>query len=240
MKRHSPSMTHAPCRPRHRLAALVVALLVLLGAPLAARAVEISKVTSPGGITAWLVEDHTIPLIAMEYSFAGGSAGDPGDRQGLAHFLSGMLDEGAGDIDSAAFQRRIEDLAAKLSFDADRDEFTGSLQTLSENRAAAFDLLRLALTRPRFDAAPLERMRSQFVLGIKDDAEDPEEIASQAWMHTVFGNHPYGRSAKGDIEGIKAVTAAMRFGQSATSAAVRPLVRAWPYMKASLNWLSRA
>src|SRR3990172_8583027 len=51
-------------------------------------------------------------------------------------------------------------------------------------------------------------MRSQFVLGIKDDAEDPEEIASQAWMHTVFGNHPYGRSAKGDIEGIKAVTAA--------------------------------
>jgi zinc protease len=144
----------------------------------------------------------------MEYSFAGGSAGDSADRQGLATFLSGMLDEGAGDIDSAAFQRRIEDLAVKLSFDANRDDFTGSLQTLSENRAAAFDLLRLALTQPRFDAEPLERMRSQFVLGINDDAEDPEQIASQAWMHTVFGNHPYGRPSKGDVAGIKAVTSA--------------------------------
>jgi zinc protease len=208
MKEHPLPMTHAPSRPIHRLAALVVALLVLLGAPLAAQAFEIRKVTSPGGIAAWLVEDHTIPLIAMEYSFAGGSAGDSADRQGLATFLSGMLDEGAGDIDSAAFQRRIEDLAVKLSFDANRDDFTGSLQTLSENRAAAFDLLRLALTQPRFDAEPLERMRSQFVLGINDDAEDPEQIASQAWMHTVFGNHPYGRPSKGDVAGIKAVTSA--------------------------------
>jgi zinc protease len=186
-------MIHAPSPLVHRLVALALSLLALLGTPLAAQAFEIHKVTSPGGITAWLVEDHTIPLIAMDFSFAGGSAGDPADRMGLAHFLSGMLDEGAGDLDSAAFQRRIE--------------FSGSLQTLSENRAAAFDLLRLALTGPRFDAGPLERMRSQFILGIQNDAEDPEEIASQAWMHTVFGTHPYGRASDGDVAGIKAVTA---------------------------------
>jgi zinc protease len=207
MMRQTPTMIHAASPLRRSLSGIIVALLVLLASPLAARAFEIKQVTSPGGITAWLVEDHTIPLIAMEYSFAGGSAGDPANRPGLAHFLSGMLDEGAGDIDSAAFQRRIEDLAMKMSFDAGRDEFSGSLQTLSENRAAAFDLLRLALTGPRFDAGPLERMRSQFILGIQNDAEDPEEIASQAWMHTVFGTHPYGRASDGDVAGIKAVTA---------------------------------
>ncbi len=119
-----------------------------------------------------------------------------------------MLDEGAGNLDSTAFQRRLEDLSVKMSFDAGRDDFTGSLQTLSANRAAAFDLLRLALNEPRFDAASLQRMRSQFILGIKNDAEDPEQIASQAWMHTVFGTHPYGRSSDGNIAGIEAVTAA--------------------------------
>ena len=189
------------------LSGLLVGLMLLLCWPLAAQAFEIKKVTSPGGITAWLVEDHTIPLIAMQYSFAGGSAADPADRPGLANFLSGMLDEGAGDLDSAAFQRRIDDLSVKMSFDAGRDEFTGSLQTLSQNRAAAFDLLALALNKPRFDAGPLERIRGQLVLGIENDAEDPERIASNAWMHTIFGSHPYGRASDGNVDGIKAVTA---------------------------------
>jgi len=202
------SMFHHPARASAGIATALVALVVLAFSTLAAQAFEIQKVTSPGGITAWLVEDHTIPLVTMDYSFTGGSAGDPADRQGLANFLSGMLDEGAGKLDSAAFQRRLEDLSVKMSFDAGRDNFVGSLQTLSANRATAFDLLRLALNEPRFDTASLERMRSQFVLGIQNDAEDPEQIASQAWMHTIFGTHPYGRSSDGNIAGVKAVTSA--------------------------------
>jgi zinc protease len=195
-------------RLQRGLAAAALTLLLWLAGTLAAQAFEIKKVTSPGGITAWLVEDHTLPLVALEFSFTGGSAGDPADRPGLAYFLSGMLDEGAGDLDSQAFQRRLDDLSVKLSFEAGRDDFSGSLQTLTENREAAFELLSLALTRPHFDAGPLERMRAQFLLGIREDAEDPEDVAGLAWMHTVFGSHPYGRSAKGSEEGINAVTAA--------------------------------
>jgi predicted Zn-dependent peptidase len=93
--------------------------------------IDIQSVTSPGGITAWLVEDSTIPLIAMNFSFAGGAAVDPDDKAGLANFLSGMLDEGAGDLDSPAFQQRLDELSIRMSFRAQRDHFQGSLQTLS-------------------------------------------------------------------------------------------------------------
>lgn len=200
-------MSDISSRFHRRLGVAVLAVSLWLFGALAAQAFEIKQVTSPGGITAWLVEDHTIPLIAMNFSFKGGSAGDPAERPGLAHFLSGMLDEGAADLDSQAFQRRIDELSVKLAFEAGRDEFSGSLQTLSENREAAFDLVRLALTEPRFDPEPLERMRAQFLLGIRQDAEDPEDIAGLAWMRTVFGSHPYGRSSKGSEEGIAAVSA---------------------------------
>ncbi len=181
----------------------------LLAASLAlassASAIEIRKVTSPGGITAWLSEDHTIPLIAMRFSFEGGSAADPDGQEGLAYFLSGMLDEGAGDLDSASFQKRVDELNMRMSFNAERDGFTGSLQTLTENRDASFDLLRLALTTPRFDQEPLDRIRQQILLSLREDREDPESIVGASWMKTMFGDHPYARPVKGTAEGLKAI-----------------------------------
>lgn len=192
-----------------RLGALIAALavLVVLVAPGTARAIEIQKVESPGGITAWLVEDSTVPIIAMDFAFDGGAAADPDGRQGLANFLSGMLDEGAGDLDSQAFQARLEELAVKLSFSADRDNFTGSLETLARNRDEAFELLSLALTEPRFDSAPMERIRNQILLGLRRAAEDPNQIAGREWMKQALDGHPYARNSEGTEETVEAITA---------------------------------
>ena len=68
-----------------RIRAVTLAtVLVLAGLATPAAAFEIKQVTSPGGITAWLVEDHTIPLIAMNFSFSGGAAAGAGRfRQAL-------------------------------------------------------------------------------------------------------------------------------------------------------------
>ena len=66
---------------------------------------------------------------------------------------------GRGRAQFPAFQGRLSDLSIGLSFDAGRDTFGGSLRTLTENRDTAFDLLRLALNEPRFDAEPVERIR---------------------------------------------------------------------------------
>jgi zinc protease len=187
---------------------LVAALLMALPTDSSARSgIDIQSVTSPGGITAWLVEDDTIPLIAMQFSFGGGAAVDPDDKAGLANFLSTMLDEGAGDLDSEAFQRRIAELSIRLSFNAQRDHFQGSLQTLSEHRDEAFELLRLALTEPRFDAEPLERMRGQILLQIRQNEEDPDDIANRAWMETMFAGHPYGRPVTGSAETVSTIAA---------------------------------
>ena len=171
-----------------------------------AEAFQIQKVTSPGGITAWLVEEHAVPLVAMRFSFAGGSSSDPADRPGVSYFLSGMLDEGAGDMTSEKFQDRISDLAIKLSFDADRDEFEGSLQTLTENRDAAVELLRLAINQPRFDADAMERIRGQLLAGLAFAAKDPDRVASREWFSAAFPNHPYGRPAAGTVESLAKIT----------------------------------
>ncbi len=189
------------------LAALLMVMLSFLAAP-PVQAMEIQVVKGPrSGVVAWLVEDHTVPIIAMDFSFHGGAAHDPAGKEGLANFLSAMLDEGAGDLKSAEFQRRMEDLAMRLSFSAGMEYFTGSFRTITRNREDAFRLLALALQKPRFDAAPLERIRKQLVISIRNDRERPAKQAFRAFRKSLFGDHPYARDRKGTEAGVKAVTA---------------------------------
>ncbi|MGB0625772.1 MAG: M16 family metallopeptidase, partial [Alphaproteobacteria bacterium] len=144
-----------------------------------ARAFDIQRVISPGGIEAWLVEDRTLPIVSARFMFPGGAATDPAGKEGLANLVSGLLDEGAGELDSEAFQRRLADQSISLSFSASLDGFSGNLKTLSRNRDEAFDLLRLAVTQPRFDARAVARIRAQVLAGLAARVNDPNRIAQQ-------------------------------------------------------------
>lgn len=189
--------------PRRVLANVVASLLLsivflTLPAVMAARAaVAIQEVRSAGGITAWLVEDYTVPIVAIRFAFPGGSTQDPAGKEGLANLMSGLFDEGAGELYSDAFQERLDDAGAEMRFSAGRDHFYGSMRVLADQRAEAFGLLRLAITRPRFDPGPVERIRSQIVAGIVAGARDPDRAAQVAWSQAIYGEHPYARRNEG-------------------------------------------
>ncbi|MFQ5773118.1 MAG: M16 family metallopeptidase [Kiloniellaceae bacterium] len=186
----------------------LAALLLLIVAVPPAGAVEVQRVVSPGGIEAWLVEDHSNPIISLDLAFRGGAALDPAGKEGLAHMVSGLIDEGAGALDSQAFQGRLDDLSIRLRFSAGLDTFSGELRTLTENREAAFELLRLALTEPRFDTEPVSRIRSQILAGLAQDAEDPDEIAARTLRRLFFPAHVYGRQVAGTPESVARLTVA--------------------------------
>jgi len=140
--------------------ALIAAAGIALGAFFAATpsqaAAKIQHLVSPGGIQAWFVQDATVPLIAMEYAFDGGAAQDPAGKPGVSNMVASLMDEGAGELDSKTFHERLERRAIELSYSATRDYLRGSLRMLTEHRDEAFDLLRLSLSVPRFDAPDVE------------------------------------------------------------------------------------
>jgi zinc protease len=195
-----------------RLSRIVFTLAVFAAIPVLvagnARAVDIQRVTSSGGIEAWMVHDDSVPVISVNFAFKGGAALDPKGKEGLADMVSGLLDEGAGELDSRAFQAALKDISASISFDAGQDRFRGSMRTLSRNRDAAFRLLQLAVTKPRFDAEPVERIRSQLIAGLLAELENPRRIAGRTWFKTVFPDHPYGRPVGGVQKTVKGLTAA--------------------------------
>lgn len=181
------------------------AVAVLLSAG-AAHAVTVEEIKSPGGITAYLAQDHTNPIIGMSFLIRGGSALDPDAKLGLSDMAAALLDEGAGGLDSFAFHSALEDRAISLSFGADRDAVRGALSTTTQASGSAFELLGLALTKPRFDQEAVERIRRQIQVGIKAKLESPGQIASRALTAALFPGHPYGRVEDGTEETVAAIT----------------------------------
>ena len=189
-----------------RLLAALLAALTFAFASAACAAGKIEPIVSPGGIKAWLARESSVPMVAVDFAFTGGANADPAEKPGVANMLGSLLDEGAGDLDSTAFQERLEEKAIEVAFTAARDHFRGSLRTLSANLDEATDLMRLALTRPRLDNEPIERIRSQLLANLSRASTNPNDIASKRWWAVAFPDHPYGRPTQGTPESVAAIT----------------------------------
>ena len=183
-----------------------------LGALLWAGAVQadisVKTITSPGGLSAWVLEEPAIPFTALNIMFSGGAALDPPDKRGAAFMMTGLLEEGAGDLDSQAFAAKLEALSASFSFDVGDDTLSISVRVLTENRAEALALLKTALMQPRFDPDAVERVRQQVLSILASDAQDPTDTAQRVWAEQAFGDHAYGTAYQGTESSIAELTRA--------------------------------
>lgn len=195
-------------RPFLAAAAGVLSLLLLVAPHHAVAATKVQKVVSKSGIVAWLVEDHSNPILSVSFAFRAGGSMDPAGKEGLAKLTSIMLDEGAGDLNALAFQKKLESLSIRLSFEVGRDQFRGTARTLSRNRDATFEMIGMALTKARFDADALERMRTSMLTSIIRNSRRPNYLARRAFWSTAYPGHPYGRPVGGTEKSVKAITPA--------------------------------
>ena len=185
---------------------LNVFFVALLLAVPARAGLEIQEITTPGGIKVWLVEEHSIPIVALELRFKGGAALDVPGKRGAIYLMNGLLEEGAGDMDATEFLKATEEVAARFGFDAYGDAVAVSAEFLSENKERSLELLRLAITEPRFDQAAFERVQGQVLSIVQQDLKDPNDIAWTEFDKQAFGAHPYGSSNKGSVESVSSLT----------------------------------
>ncbi len=198
---------------KHPTGAFIIIVAALLGLPWTpwmprAAATPIERVTGTGGVEAWLVEDHSIPVVTLRFAIPGGAALDPPGKEGTAAMAAALLDEGAGAYDSMAYHRRLDDLAGELSFSAEQDEFVGSLRMLKRNLAGTAELLRVALAEPHFDADAVERIRGETIALLARQAHNPRTLAGRLWMRDAFEDHPYGKDSTGTAASVAGITRA--------------------------------
>jgi zinc protease len=184
---------------------LLALLLLAFAAPAEAAGPKIERVTSPGGIVAWLVRDNSLPLLALEFAWRGGSAGDPAGKEGRAAMTADLLVQGAGARGQQEFAATLEDRSISLGFSAGADAVQGSLRVISRDKDLGVELLADALTKPRFEATQVERIRQSILAALSRDETSPETIARRAFARAAFGTHPYARPARGTPDSVAAL-----------------------------------
>jgi zinc protease len=178
-------------------------------------ALTVEEIVSPKGIKAWLVQEHSVPLIALKFALAGGSSQDPSGKEGLATMVADLLTEGAGELSEEAFKAQVSALGMRLSLAAGRDAIYGGLDTLSKRFAPSAELLRLALTAPRFEADAIERVRSQRLTDLAIAANEPNRVAVERWYQEAFPGNAYGRPADGTPQSVARIVRDDLTGQHA-------------------------
>jgi zinc protease len=177
----------------------------VMAPPATTGAVNVREIVSPQGVRAWLVESYAVPIVSLELAFRGGATQDPQGRYGATTIMSGLLDEGAGELDSQAFHRALDDKAIEIGFHADQDKIGGRMRTLSKNLDRAGALLALALNAPRFDEEPFERVRDQVQAHLRHETNDPNTVAFRGFRARVFAGHPYEHPNDGTLESLDAL-----------------------------------
>jgi len=185
--------------------------LMLSAISLAAEATpKIEHWTLSNGARVYFVENHDLPMLAVQAAFDAGAARDPENRSGLSAMVNSMLNDGSGELDADAIASRLEGLGAEYGAGSDRDMANVNLRVLSDRaqRDPALELFAQLIRTPSFPPAALERDRGRALLGLKQDQQSPGGVANKAFFAQLYEKHPYARPVEGNEQGIKALTRA--------------------------------
>ncbi len=170
------------------------------------RTAEIEEVVTPKGLTAWLIRAPNLPMVSVEINFRAGAMLETEDKRGLAHLTAALMDEGAGPYDARQFREELDAIGARFGASTDTQDLSINLTTLTEHKERAFELMGLAITKPRFDADAVARMRDAMMADIRQGDEEPSSVAWRLFRPAIYGSHAYANSGEGTLETVSALT----------------------------------
>jgi zinc protease len=161
------------------------------------------------GATLLVVENHAVPIVAIDLQIKAGIDDEPLDRDGLVDFLSQMLMEGTTTRSSIELEIARERLAAQLGTGADESEITVHLNALKETLPDALALMADVLLHPAFRDTDIERVRGLILTGLEQKKGSARALASDDFSRLVWGaKNARGQPSGGTPASVKAIQAA--------------------------------
>ncbi len=151
----------------------------------------IERAVLSNGTHVILARREDVPLVRMSYQLPV----DPAATAGLADMAFSMLAEGAGDYDALAFAARAESLGAELGSSVDVGSGAVTLVSLRDALDDSVALYADMLRRPRFEPAAMDRMRAATVGALREEAANPQRLATSLFPALLYGlHHPYAQA----------------------------------------------
>jgi len=167
---------------------------------------DVTRKTLGNGLRILVAENHAAPLLSVRALVRSGADHDTAEVAGLASLTADLLDEGAGDRDTVRLAEDLGLLGASLGTGADWDATYVSVDVLSRNAAPALELFADVVRRPQLPSDALERVRSERLMELLQQRDEPAAIAAKRFSGLIYGSGAYGNSVSGNAESVARIT----------------------------------
>ncbi|MGP5213212.1 M16 family metallopeptidase [Psychrobacter immobilis] len=178
--------------------------------PLTVTIPTIQQFKTKAGVPVRFVQTTALPIVDIDLRFNAGSARDGSISStgfGIANMTATMLTQGSKRLDENEFTRAVETLGINLNSSAYKDMFIVSLRSLSDDKhlLPAVDLMTQMLSKPAFDDSILARNKARLLVGLQQQKQDPNSLASIAFSEALYGEHPYAHPSAGTLESVPTI-----------------------------------
>jgi zinc protease len=142
--------------------------------------------TLKNGVTLYVVPKHSA-VATLSVVVRHGAASLPLGKSGLAALTARMLTEGTKKRSSLALAEASESLGSSLESDAGRDESHVAIATLTNDVTRGLELLSEVVFSPGFSAKDFERVKGEWLDGLRAERQEPSRLASLVALRTLLG-----------------------------------------------------
>ena len=163
--------------------------------------------TLDNGNVAYIVPDHSLPLVAINVQSRAGKYLLSPEDAGLAGLTASMMrDGGTRALSPKDLDEKLAFLATTVGVAIGNTSASASMNTLSNNLDESLELLFDVISEPRFDSERLQIKKNQFIEGMKRRNDDTRAIERQLYGEMRYGSDSY-RSYQATEAQIKAIDA---------------------------------
>jgi zinc protease len=148
----------------------------------------------------WL-DRPRLPEVSLRLVVPAAGAEGP-DQAGIAALAGRLLPEGAAGLGSRDVAAWLDGLGAHLHVSVNHDATVLRLHVLSEFLEEGLDVLRALALEPDFPSVEVQRCRAERVDAIRRLRDDPTEVSADLMAELLYGDHPYGRLARGRADSV--------------------------------------
>src|SRR5260221_12460383 len=179
----------------------------LPGAPRPYHFPQVTRKTLDNGLKILVAEAHNAPLGWFSTLVRSGADQDSADVAGVASMTAELLDEGAGARDGVQIAEDAGLLGASIAAGADWDASYVSMDVLSRNVDPSVDIFADLIRRPTFPNDELERVRTERLMELLQQRNEPAAIAGKRFANLLYGSGAYGNSVTGNSDSVGRMTA---------------------------------
>ena len=157
------------------------------------------------GLSVWIVEQHSLPMVRADLVVPSGSAEDPPAEGGLARLTAAMLTRGTTARDALEISGQASLLGAELGAGTSWDSTSVSLDVPSARWTDGLDLFADVALHPSFRETELARLKKEVEAAIQQAMAEPDAVAGAVLERAIYGRHPYGRPEGGVLRSIRRI-----------------------------------